>query len=143
MYTNPTVTDFKNYFVRDFPYGTNIEDNILDQDIQNALDIVALTINSGIMPTQEFYTTCFLYLAAHNMVESIKASTQGTSGIYEWLVASKAVGSISVSSAIPQYILNNPQFSMLTRTTYGARYMELIFPYLVGQMFTVCGRTHA
>lgn len=147
MYTNPDVAAFKAYFVRDFPYQpagpVDLNKYVQNSDIQNAIDIVAIIINSSLFSTQAFYNIGFLYLAAHNLCESIKAGGQGTSGVYEFLVASKSVGNVSISSTIPPYISNSPNFSMLTKTTYGARYLELIFPYLVAPIFAIRGRTHA
>ena len=36
MFNNPAVSDFKAQFFRDFPYGTDVNNTILDQDIANA-----------------------------------------------------------------------------------------------------------
>lgn len=142
MYTNPTVADFKGYFTRDFPYGAT-PDTVQDADIQRGIDETALVINPALMGTQAFYTTCFLYLAAHMMVLNLRASSQGIAGNYDWLINSKGVGNVSEGISIPQRILDNPELAMLAKTPYGAKYLNLILPYLSGQVFTVHGRTHA
>lgn len=148
-YTNPTVADFKAQFVRDFPYQpalptpVDLNKYIQDSDITSALNLTAFTINEGLFDSQEFYTYCFLLLSAHYLVEAIKAGGAGMSGIYEWAVASKAVGSVSISFSIPENILKVPFWSMLTKDNYGARYLELILPLLTGPMFVACGGTQA
>lgn len=141
-YTNPTVSDFKTYFARDFPYNTDVTLGITDTDIQKAIDACALVIPQELFDSQDFYTMCFLYLTAHTLVESISTSSQGLSGKYEWAVASKGAGNVSVGFSVPENLVSNPQYSMLTKTTYGARYFELVYPYIVGPTFAVEGFTH-
>lgn len=142
-YTKPTESEFKTYFARDFPFGADISTDILDSDITKAFGVTNITIPEEIFPSQEFYTIGYMYLSAHNLVQTISSSSQGISGRYEWGMNSKSVGSISVSYNIPPNILSNPAYSFLTKTTYGAKYLELIYPFLVGPFSTVEGMTHA
>ena len=155
-YDRPNVDDFKAYFVRDFPYAVEEEeeggqagaqsdplDFVIQQDIQKALDRTALMLNEGLCPTQEFFNQVYLLLAAHNLVLNLRNASQGVASQPQWLQSGKAVGGVSESFSIPDRILANPQLSMLTRTGYGMEYLELIFPQLSGQMFFVPGRTLA
>jgi hypothetical protein len=139
-YTIPTVSDFKNYFVRDFPYGTE-QVSVMDSDISRAIVDAGINFNEALWSTQATYNVGFLLLTAHYLVLNLRASAQGIQGQYEWLLSSKGVGSVSVGISIPDRILNNPTFSMLTKTTYGAQYLEYVMPQLVGNMYAVCGRT--
>lgn len=141
-YINPVVTDFKSYFVRDFPYGIT-SSAVMDSDINNAILDTSLFINSGLFSTQASYTNGFLLLTAHFLVMSLRASTQGIAGQYSWLQASKSVGSVSESFSIPQRILDSPEFSMLSKTNYGAKFIFLILPQLSGQVFAVGGGANA
>jgi hypothetical protein len=138
----PGVTDFKAYFFRDFPYGTTV-DTVQAADITNALAEAAFNANEAILTTQAKYTLGYLLLAAHYLVVNLRASSQGIAGKYTWLPASQSAGSIAASYQIPQRILDNPELAMLAQTPYGARYLSLILPLLAGQVFAVCGRTHA
>ena len=140
-YVDPTVSDFQNYFVRDFPYGIDPEKAVLDSDICKAFGQTDFNINPGLFPTQAMYTVGYLLLAAHYLVTDLRMSSQGMNGQYGWLEQSKSVGSVSQSFAIPQRIQDNPYIAMLTKTNYGAKYIELILPQLCGQMFTVRGHT--
>ncbi len=141
-YTYPTVNDFKNYFVRDFPYGADPATSILDSDISKAQGEANFNFSSAFATSQENFSMLFNYLTAHYLVMDIRASSQGISGTYSWLESSKSVGSVSQSFSIPQRILDNPEYSYLSKTNYGAKYLSLILPRLSGQIFNVCGRTN-
>lgn len=138
-YTNPTITDFKNYFDRDFQYGAT-DLTVKDSDITKALNQSSLRIFGG-FESQDAYTEGFLLLMAHSLVMNLLASSQGTAGKYEWLVNSKSVGSVSSGYSIPERISGNATFAMLSKTEYGARYLEFILPYLNGPVYTVAGDT--
>lgn len=140
-FTNPTVSDFQNYFVRDFPYGVDPNTCILDADISKAFGQTNININKNLFSTQEAYTIAYLLLAAHYLVVDLRMSSQGINGQYNFLETSKSVGSVNQSFTIPQRILDNPYVSMLTKTSYGAKYLELILPQLSGQVFITYGRT--
>lgn len=144
MFTNPQITDFKAQFFRDFPFGGSTGDPanfVLDQDIANGFAYASLNINPALWPTQSAYNLGYLLLSAHRMVLNIRASSQGLNGQYNWAQTQKGVGQVSESFQIPQRIIDNPELMMLTKTNYGAQYLEMLLPLLAGQMFTVCGRT--
>lgn len=140
-FTNPAVSDFKNQFVRDFPYGTDSNTSILDADILNSYTFVNVNFNPDLWPDQTSYTLGYLLLAAHYLVLSIRSSSQGINGQFAFLQQSKSVGAIAESFGIPQRILDNPEFSILCKTNYGAQYLSLILPQLTGQVFAVCRMT--
>lgn len=142
-YVNPSIADFKAYFTRDFPYGTDPETSILDGDIAKAFTFANMSVNVSFFSDQASYTAGYMYLAAHNLVKIIRAGGQGVNGQYNFLQSSKGVGSVNESFAIPQRILDIPAFAMLTKTNYGAQYLEMILPQLVGQVRTVHGHTKA
>lgn len=139
-YTNPSVTDFKNYFTRDFPYGST-DDTVKDSDIAKAISEAAFNINPSLAQDQGQYTMLFLYLTAHFLVLDLRAASQGIAGNYSWLTSSKAVGSVSEGFTIPDRILQNPILSQYSKTYYGAKYLNLILPQLAGQVYVVAGAT--
>ena len=143
MYTAPTVANFQSQFVRDFPYGTDPNVSVLNVDIINAFNLVDISINPSLWPNQTAYTIGYLYLAAHYLVLALRSASQGLNGQYNWAQNSKSVASVSESFSIPQRILDNPDFMALTKTNYGAQYLNLLWPYLAGQMFSVAGRSKA
>jgi hypothetical protein len=143
-YTFPAISDFKSQFVRDFPYGGAAGDpnkSILDGDINVALTLAGYNINQGLWPDQTSFNLSFLYLSAHYLVLNIRNSSQGLNGQFNWAQNSKAAGPVSEAFTIPQRVIDNPELMMLTKTNYGAMYLQLALPQLVGNVFTVCGRT--
>ncbi len=137
----PTVADFKAYFVRDFPYGTDPNTSVLDSDIAKAYGQTNFNFNEGLWPDQESFTMGYLWLAAHYLVVDMRASSQGINGQFSFLEASKSVGNVSQSFGLPERMLTNPAFAMLAKTNYGAKYLQLIYPQLAGQMFIAYGST--
>ena len=140
-YTNPAVSDFQNQFVRDFKFGVDPKVSVLATDIGNALIQTNMTINPAMWPDQGSYTFGYLLLAAHFMVLSLRASSQGLNGQWNWAQAGKSVGSLNETFEIPQRIKDNPDFMAYYKTNYGAQYMNLLWPQLCGQMFQIQGRT--
>lgn len=141
-FINPVVSDFQNYFVRDFPYGTD-PTTVMSVDINNAITEASLTINSGLFSDQNVYFAAMLNLSAHFLVLNLRASSQGIAGQWAWQTSSKGVGSVSESYGIPPEIMNDPLYSWYTKSNYGAKYLMMILPYLAGQIMNVCGRTNA
>lgn len=140
-YSNPSVADFKAYFFRDFPYGTDQETQVLDADIAKAFQQTNINFAQGLWADQAGYNVGYFLLSAHFLVLDLRASSQGINGQFSFLEQSKSVGSVSQSFAIPDRINQNPFWSMLTKTNYGAQYLQLILPQMSGQMFDVHGTT--
>lgn len=141
-YIQPGISDFKSYFFRDFPYTSDGDlTGVTDADITNAMQLCSVNFNEGLFADQQTYQVAFLLLSAHFLVMNLRASSQGIAGQYEWLQSSKSAGSVSEGLSIPQRILDNPEFAMLSKTNYGAQYLMMILPQLSGQVFIVCGRT--
>lgn len=143
MFTNPTIANFKAFFTRDFPYGSDPALNVLDSDITRAINEADIVINEGLFCDQAEYTLAFEYLAAHNLAMNLRESSQGLASQFEWGVSSKSVGSVSVGLNLPTDIASNPQYAYYAKTSYGVKYLMMILPKLVGRIFAVGGRTHA
>lgn len=141
MYLNPTIAQFKTQFTRDFPYGTDPLISILDQDIANAFNYVNVNFSQDFWADQTSFYLGYNLLAAHFLVLNIRQSSQGILGQYNFNESSKSAGSVSQAFSIPQRILDNPEFAMLTKTNYGAQFLFLILPQLAGQMFNAFGTT--
>jgi len=140
-FTNPTVADFKNYYVRDFPYGTDPNVAILDSDIANAMVMTNINFSSDLWSDQGSYNVGYLLLTAHYLVMNIRSSSQGINGQFNFLQQSKNVGSVAEAFGIPQRILDNPDWSILCKTNYGANYLQLILPQMAGQIWNAYGST--
>lgn len=138
-YTVPTVDDFKGYFDRDFTYGEGDPTKpqlrtVRDKDISAAMTRADVLFAVRVMASQEMYTTCYLLLTAHFVCEIIRASYAGVSGQFSWLQQSKSAGDVAESFAIPDFIKRNPLLASLSTTKYGAQYVAMIAPYLIGNV---------
>lgn len=142
-YDNPSVQDFKDYFFRDFPFGTDPNLSVLDADISKAMVQCRSTINAELFGGQEGYSVGYNLLTAHYLVSNLRASSQGINGQYNFLQNSKSVGNVNEAFSIPQMILDNPYWSMFTKTNYGAEYLEMVLPQLIGAGFTAFGPARA
>ena len=142
-YTNPVVQDFKNRFVRDFPYNTDSTLGVTDTDIGQAFVDTNSSLDPELFGTQADYTNGYLLLAAHNLVSNIRMSTGGLSGGgFKWLQQSTSVGSVAQGFGIPQKILDNPVFAAFCTTQYGGKYLATyVLPDSVGNFMTVAGTT--
>lgn len=109
---------------------------VTDDDIYGALIDAQFNINKDLFDTEAEFKRAFAYLQAHMLVEKIAAATQGLGSQYNWVTASKSVGNVSESFQIPPSILENPLLAAFSRTRYGAIYVQIIAPMLVGNMMT-------
>ena len=142
-YTKPTQSQFESHFERDFPFGDDLSKHVTSNDIKKAFAKADASINLALFSSQESFTLGYMLLSAHHLVTTLRASSQGLNGQFDWLVASKGVGSVSVSHQIPSSISENPIFAMYTKTNYGAEYLMMVYPMLCGGMSIVAGGTQA
>jgi hypothetical protein len=142
-FTVPTIDDFKDAFDRDFPFDPDMNKGVRDKDITNAINDASYAINEGLFSEQAIYTRAFLLLAAHSLVTNLRNSSKGLAGGFSWLTSSKGVGSVSESYSIPDQVLQNPYLGLLAKTSYGARYLEMVAPLLAGNIAIVGGGTQA
>jgi hypothetical protein len=141
-FVKPTTTDFKSYFTRDFPYGI-ANNTVLDTDIEKASVEAGVNFNEGLYEDQATYSVAYMYLTAHYLVMDLRASTQGISGNFPWTESSKSVGSVSQSFDVPDFIKSNPMLAHFGKTYYGSKYISLVFPRMVGNIFASWGGTNA
>lgn len=139
-YDNPGIQDFKDYYVRDFPYSSDPSLGATDADIAKAYGQTNFNINPDLW-TQTEYTIAYLLLAAHYLCIDLRMGSQGIYGQYNWVTTNKSVGNVSEGFQVPQQIMDNPLLAMYSKTNYGAKYLELLLPRLVGPGVVVAGST--
>jgi hypothetical protein len=141
MYLFPSIPDFKAYFSRDFPYSDDPKSGVTDADISKAYGQARQNLNESLFANQEMFSQGFLLIAAHYLVIDLRMASQGINGQFSWIESSKSVGSVSQSFSVPDSIMRNPYLAMLSKTNYGAKYLELILPQLYGNVSIAYGRT--
>lgn len=139
----PTVAEFKTFFVRDFPFGTDIETSVLDADIEKAFLQTNAKFNEEFFAEQNEYTLGYLYLSAHLLSMNLRASNAGYAGKFDWGITSQSVGSVSQSMNLPESISKNPLYAWLVSTSYGVEYLIMILPELIAPFGIAGGATLA
>ena len=111
---------------------TNTE-KVTDADIALAYS-KALAYNStqNLFGSQIAFTIAYNLLAAHYLCETLIAGGLGLNGKAEWLTNSKTVGNVTESFSIPDRILKSPILAKFSKTTYGAQFLEMVSPLLIG-----------
>ena len=139
----PTPAQFKAQFVRDFPYAPASAPNdlayITDTDIQSAINEAQANFNSGLFGDST--TIIFMYLAAHTLVMNIRNSSMGLNSQAKFMLSSSSVGNVSITNNINEQFANDPLFSGLLKTGYGQKYLDMVYPYTVGNVGTSHGHT--
>jgi hypothetical protein len=110
-------------------------------DIVNGQNMALMHINPSLFASQTFYAQCLNLLTAHFVVTNILASTQGLKSQYDWLTIQRTVGNVNSSFNIPHKVSSSPFLSTLTTTRYGAQYLSLISPFLIGNVCGIVGNT--
>lgn len=142
-WTAPTASDFKGFFARDFNFAQASDPNnldfVIDADINRAINEAQINFNSALFGSDAQVTNVFMYYAAFCLVRNIQMSTKGLASQSKFPISSNSVGGVSISFAIPDAYTKDPFLSSLTSNGYGMRYLELLLPYLSGNITVVCG----
>lgn len=116
---------------------------VTDFDIAQAVtQACAFNITQAIFGSQAAFTEAYDLLSAHYLVESLLASASGINGKAEWITKAKAVANVKEDFDIPDRILRSPYLSKLSKTTYGAQFLELVSPQLIGNVQSFRGQTN-
>jgi hypothetical protein len=108
-------------------------EKVTDYDIARAFTAaMQFNFTEGLFGTQAAFVWAYNLLAAHYLCETVIAGGTGLSGQSTWLTNSKTVGNVTESYTIPDRILKSPFLSKLSKTTYGAQFLELVSPQLIG-----------
>lgn len=135
-----TTNDFKTFFVKDFNYG-NEDGQVSDADIARAISEANMNFNENLFDSEEDKKLIYLYLTAYYLVVDINnINTQGSSN-NGGLLTYRQVRNVAESFKVPKWIEENPMFSQFAQNGYGLKYLNMIYPYLVGPVGIVKGAT--
>lgn len=109
---------------------------VTDADIEGASIDAQFNVNQDLFEDQATFIRAFCYLQAHCLCEKIAAATQGLASQYAWLTTAKSVDKISESFQIPPIVAESAFLSAFSKTRYGALYLQIITPLLIGNMRT-------
>lgn len=123
-------------------YSDDIYNYVLDADITKAFAEAQVNLNQALFGSDAQIQMGYLYLTAHYLVMDIRGGLKGLESTGEFAVSSRSVGSVSESYSIPDTYLKNPTLAYFAKTSYGQKYLSLIMPRMVGNVFTVQGATN-
>ena len=137
-WVQPTPAQFQIFFARDFEFTTdpaNLE-LVSVNDINRAMTDALDNFPSGLFSTDAVSTNAFMYLVAFCMVRNIQMSQKGiASQGNKFMISGNSVAGVSTSFSIPEQYMKDPFLASLTGNQYGQRYLEMILPYLIGNVF--------
>jgi len=119
----------------------NEEEYLSDFDIEKAIAEMQGSISDVF--EKEIINIAQYYLTAYYLVIDIKNSESGlNSTAYSSFVASKSVGGVSESYAIPSWVNNDPVLSLYLDNGYGKKYLTYLLPRIKANSFILsCGAT--
>ena len=144
-WSQPSLSDFKTRFVRDFPYAPasdqNNPDYVMDADITSAIAQANASFNQSIGAADVALSEMFLLLSAFFLVENLKTAQNGINSQAQFLANSKGVGGVNVGYQIPEIISSNQNLAKFATNGYGMQYLNMAIPFLIGGFGVVAGAT--
>ena len=119
----------------------SVDNYIQDSDIMRAFKEAKVNFNAGLFGDDDTIKMVFLYLAAHYLVIDLNNAMNPMAMGFMGFTQSKSVGSVSQSFALPDFVTRNAALSQYMQTGYGAKYVSLINPYLIGNVLLIKGKT--
>lgn len=143
-----TVQNFKDEFYRDFTYGDAPDEGdsydpsvVIDRDIEKAISEAEINFNPNLFGDCKTQNLVFSYLVAHYLVSDMQRATEGLNSSGVQIVNSRSIGSVSESYSVPEELINDPVLGQFATTSYGAKYLGLIKPLLIGGVAVYEGAT--
>ncbi|MEI6810262.1 MAG: hypothetical protein WCN95_16205 [bacterium] len=144
-WTQPTASEFKTFFARDFNFAPSNDPNNLDYvtdvDVQRALDTARINFNPALFGENAQITTVFMYLSGFFLVKAIQVSAKGLSSQSKFPISSQSCGGVNVSYQIPDRYSKDEYLSQFTDNGYGMLYLSMALPMLVGNVANIGGMT--
>lgn len=139
-----TVSQFKTYFNRQFPYApaddpTN-QDYITDTDIEVAFGQAKINFPIKLFD-EESGTIAFMFLVAHYLCMDMQMAQSGINSTSQYIMTSKSVDGVSASYGVPNKFLTDPFLNYFSTTQFGMKYLSLLYPRTVGAVNVVLGGT--
>lgn len=140
---NDGVTSAPTDTVNWVQYADDLENYILDADIEKAFKEADNRFNPSLVSGDDNDVVfVYYYLVAHYLVMDITMARTGVENTGDFNVASKSVGSVSISYDIPEHYKASPVLSFIAKTSYGQKYLDQIYPALIGGVCVVAGGTN-
>ena len=114
-------------------------DYVGDCDIQRAFNEANVTFNDGLCGTDDVAKLMFLYLAAFYLAYDLSVAAGGAYGAVNFPATGVKVGSVSEEYYVPKAYLEDPILGFYARNGFGLKYLNMLYPRLVGNVGVVAG----
>lgn len=132
--TQPVTDDSAWQVVND-----SVNNYVSDSDIQRAWAEALSNFNLALGGTDDETKLAFLYLVAFYLAYDLQLASGGAYGNITFPATSVTVGSVSESYYVPKAYLESPILSFYARNGFGLKYLNLIYPKLIGNVGVVAG----
>ena len=117
----------------------SVNNYVTDNDIERAWKEALVSFNLELCGTDDDATIIFLYLVAFYLAYDLQLAAGGAFGQVVFPATSVTVGSVSESYYVPQTYLENPVLGFYARNGFGLKYLNMIYPKLIGNVKAVAG----
>lgn len=117
----------------------NANDYVQDSDIEKAWAEALVSFNVGLFSEDLSTKEAFLYLVAFYLAYDLSLAQTGAYGNIGFPATEVRVGSVSEGYYIPKVYLENPVLGFYARNGFGLKYLNMVYPKLVGNVGVVAG----
>lgn len=121
------------------PYQDSVNNYVTDADIEKAWAEAMASFNIGLGGDEETTKLMFLYLVAFYLSYDLQLAVGGAYGQIIFPATSMTAGSVSESYYVPKVFLENPILAFYARNGFGLKYLNLLYPKLIGNVGVVAG----
>ena len=115
---------------------------VTDYDLVSAFtSATQFNLSFALFGSQAAFSVAVNLLSAHYLCLQLQAGNTGLNGKAEWLTQAKMVGNVQESYQIPDRVMRSPYLSKLSKTTYGALFLEFVSPLLIANYQSYYGGT--
>ena len=136
---NNSSDDFTDEYYWVIANGVEKTDYVCDCDIDRAFKEANVVFNDGLCGTDESAQLMFLYLAAFYLAYDLSVAAGGAYGSVNFPATEVKVGSVSEGYYIPKAYLEDPILGFYARNGFGLKYLNMLYPRLVGNVGVVAG----
>lgn len=119
--------------------GVQKIDYVCDCDIERAFGEASVSFNEGLCGIDKDAQLMFLYLAAFYLAYDLSVAAGGAYGSVNFPATEVKVGSVSEGYYVPKAYLEDPILGFYARNGFGLKYLNMLYPRLVGNVGVVAG----
>lgn len=117
----------------------SVDNYVTNNDIERAWQEALSNFNYGLTMGDKNAQLVFLYLVAFYLAYDLQLANGGAFGGINFPATSVTVGSVSESYYVPKMYLEDPILGFYARNGFGLKYLNLIYPRLIGNVGVVGG----